>query len=197
MSYFFSSFLLKNVFAGYACNADCSLNVNGCNTPLTCYAAAGSLCRESTCLTETDCLCAPTPTLPAGGAGGNGCPDSGTISSSCSFALGVNGVDVGSGSSNTGQITIQAGQTLTIMGTQTIATSKINLTPTSATVLFDGGKIIIGHSLWLLDNDNDGYPANTTMVASTSAPGAGYKRKNTLTEWWYADSNDSDPLLFN
>lgn len=185
---FFGSFFLKDALAAYSCNRRCSLDVNGCNVPLTCY--LNKNCRDLGCVAQTDCVCPLTPTPPST------CPDTGIISANCSFAFSVNGIDVGTGNTNSGEITVETGKTLTITASQTIATAKVSLTSgSSAIVLFDGAKILLRKSVWMIDADADGYPASTTMTISATSPGATYRRKNALIEWWWADSNDSNALI--
>ncbi len=111
-------------------------------------------------------------------AGSCGEPVSGnfTLSAPCTFTGTINGVDAGSGSSNSAMLTVSTGGSLTVLSDQTIAVGSFRLTGGSITII-DGGSIKTGTPLFLPDNDGDGYP---TAVTSTQffVPGAGRVRRS-------------------
>lgn len=110
------------------------------------------------------------------------------IDTACSFSGTVNGVDTGTGSTNTAVIEVTTGGTLTISAGQTLATGSLSLTGGSIVVV-DTGQIKIGMPLWMVDCDADGYTSGETQYAQTSAPGCGVRR-NTLSSY-STDCNDN------
>ncbi|MGC9968588.1 MAG: fibronectin type III domain-containing protein [Minisyncoccia bacterium] len=123
------------------------------------------------------------------------CPSavSGTanVSASCTFPGTVDGVD--------GGITIATGQTLTINSGQTIVFdigSSFVLNGTGSLVLVGTGKLVKSY-LWILDADGDGWPSTTTVVASSTSPGAGYRRLNLMLSRTVVDCNDGAYSLTN
>lgn len=120
-----------------------------------------------------------------------------SITTSCAFSGTVNGVDSGTGSTNTAKLTASPGGTLTIMGTQTIAMGSLSLGGGNV-VLIDGAAMKFGTPLWMVDADGDGFPENTTQYASATAPVNGIRR-NQMTTMAIADVNDDEycPDNFN
>ena len=112
-----------------------------------------------------------------------------TVSSSCTFANTVDGVDDGG-------ITVNAGVTLTINAGQTIVWSPgHSIVINGAIAIADGGQLKQTY-LWMTDADNDGRPASVTMYAQDTQPTNGKRRKD-FTSFTYvdditADCNDSD-----
>ncbi len=134
--------------------------------------------------------------------GGGQCssvPEAGnyTISTSCVFTgTTADGVDNGSGATNNAQMTIQAGQSLTLGPNQTIAYGSIS--KQGASIVKFSGAILKKGAVWVPDTDDDGYPdttfAPTTQVIATSKP-AGYIRR-ALANGLGADCNSSDNQVF-
>ncbi len=104
-----------------------------------------------------------------------------TILSSCSFPSTVDGIDRGSGQSNTGILTIDKGKTLTINSGQRIAYGILYM-PGASIVKFAGGSIVRG-AVWIPDTDGDGLPdnANNTAQIISTSPQSGYMRRNLNT----------------
>ncbi len=126
-----------------------------------------------------------------------------TISSSCVFlGVGSFGVDTGSGTSNTATLTVSgAATTLTVNCNQTIGFGKIVVSGGASIFISSGcggtpAKLAPGASVWMVDADGDHYPATTTQTVSTTSPGAGYVRRNTLTSTSTTDCDDTDVNAF-
>ncbi len=137
------------------------------------------------------CLFIVSPT-PISAANCSGVPIGGnySVNSACAFAGTINGVDTGTSSTNTAVLIIAPGGSLSILSGQTIAVGSISLTGGSITII-SGGTIKLRTPLWMIDADADGYPANTTQYAQTSAPGNG-RRRNTMTSITEVDCSDSN-----
>lgn len=104
---------------------------------------------------------------------GCGAPFSGdhTITSACAFPETIDGLDKGTGYTNTAKLTIGGGGTLTILSNQTIATGSFVNSGGSLTII-DGGSLKIGTPLFVPDADGDGFPtANLTTQYISSASG--------------------------
>jgi hypothetical protein len=99
-----------------------------------------------------------------------------TMSSDCTFAGLVDGVDTGAGASNTAILTAQSGM-LTVSSNQTVAFGSLSLTGGSIAL---SGELKIGMPLWVVDADADGYPLAATQYAQTGAPANG-RRRNLMT----------------
>ncbi len=135
-------------------------------------------------------------------AGGGQCasvPEAGnyTLASSCVFqGTGADGVDNGSGTTNTALMTIQSGQSLTLGPNQTIAYGSIS--KQGASIVKFSGAILKKGAIWVPDTDDDGYPDATfapgSQVISTSKP-AGYVRR-ALANGLSPDCNGSDADVF-
>jgi hypothetical protein len=102
----------------------------------------------------------------------------------------ISGIDAGSGDSNTAILTIESGS-MTINSNETLVVGSLQLTGGSIALAADGGQIKVGDIIWLIDADNDGYPATTSIYLQASAPTDG-KRLNTLTDSTTADCDDND-----
>ncbi|MBA3733087.1 chitobiase/beta-hexosaminidase C-terminal domain-containing protein, partial [Patescibacteria group bacterium] len=115
-----------------------------------------------------------------------------TVSTSCAFAGTVDGVDAGTGTSNTANITINPGQTLTLNAGQTIAwggTITINGSlAINATASLKQGPI------WMTDQDADGYPLTTTQTWSQTQ-GANSRRRNVMVTVTNIDLNDTNASI--
>jgi hypothetical protein len=108
-----------------------------------------------------------------------------TVTSDCTFESLVDGIDAGTGTSNTSVLTAQSG-ILTINANQTVAFGSLSLTGGSVAL---SGELKIGMPIWVVDADADGYPATTTQYAQTTAPTNG-RRRNLMTSL-NADCNDN------
>ncbi len=120
-----------------------------------------------------------------------------TLLSSCSFSSAVNGVDAGTGSTNSATLTVSSSATLTVgtVASQTIARGTIVVSPGGAIILNKGvGAKIVKMPLWMIDVDGDGYPESLSQIAQTSAPQNGFRRNimNTTTS---TDCNASSSLV--
>jgi len=118
---------------------------------------------------------------------------SSTVSNSCSFDYTVDGIDSGTGSTNSGNLTIQSGGTVTVGFNQTIAVGKLTLAGGSIAII-DGGKILLGTPLWVPDNDSNGHPDSLSFVASTNQPDTHYRRVNLMSQ---TTTVDCDPYNAN
>lgn len=116
-----------------------------------------------------------------------------TVSNSCAFNYTTDGIDEGGGSSNSSNLTIQNGGTVTVAFNQTIAVGKLTLSG-GAVVIIDGGQILLGTPLWVPDSDGDGYPDEAALTASNSAPGGHYIRRSTSQD---ISTPDCDPYNIN
>ncbi len=114
---------------------------------------------------------------------GNSCgsiPLTGTyaVSSSCVFPNSIiDGVDAGSSTINTAQLTINPGTTLSVGAGQTLAYGVISK-PGAAIVKFTGGVLRKG-PMWIPDSDGDGYPdaASANNQAFNTTQPANYVRR--------------------
>lgn len=114
-----------------------------------------------------------------------------TIEASCTFdGTTSDGVDDGQGASNSTVLIIDKGggvgcpsgvATLTINADQQIAVGSISLGCGAIVISTDttepvNQKLAVGTSIWLVDADNDGYPAATTTYLQSSAPAGGIRK---------------------
>lgn len=113
----------------------------------------------------------------------------GSIASSCSFTFTSDGVDAGTGTTNTAVLTIPNAVQLTILSGQTIAAGSFSVASGGSINIISGGVIKVGQAIWNQDADSDGYPTATTLVQATQ-PG-GYVRRNTVTNWTLTDCDDT------
>jgi len=103
-----------------------------------------------------------------------------TVSSSCTFANPVDGVDEGG-------ITINAGVTLTINAGQTIVWSPGHSIVINGAIAIADGAQLKQTYLWLIDADDDGYPDSMLQYAQDTPPANGKRRSSTdfTTKWDY------------
>lgn len=106
-----------------------------------------------------------------------GVPASGnhTLSSPCAFPGSINGVDAGSGSTNTAVLTLSNGGDLSVLPGTTIAVGSVSLSGGSL-IMWDTGQLKLNTPLYLPDADGDGYPTSVTSTQYTSG-GAGRARR--------------------
>jgi len=128
----------------------------------------------------------------------SGVPISGNYSigadqGACTFANTVDGVDTGTGTTNTAVLTVTTDGSLSILNGQTIAVGSIDLTGGSITII-DGGTIKTTTPLYADDADSDGYPTSTTLQYISSDTGR--VRRNTLTTLSATDCNDSSDIAW-
>jgi len=107
-----------------------------------------------------------------------------TVSSACSFPGTVNGIDAGSGTTNTAVLTVGTGGTLSVLSDQTLALGSITMSGGSIT-LIGTGSLKIGTPLYLPDADGDGYPTSVTTTQYIVAAANRARRSHT------ADANDA------
>jgi hypothetical protein len=118
-----------------------------------------------------------------------------TVSSSCTFSGTKDGVDAGSGNTNTGIISITSGATLTVGAGQTIAYGSITKGAGGGSIIKTGGGVLLKGGIWYTDADTDGYAASTTPVIQTTAPASG-RHRNAMTNVATADCNDADAAKY-
>lgn len=110
----------------------------------------------------------------------------GTVSSSCAItASTVDGVDAGTGTSNTATISVTGGAatTVTINASGKMAFGRsVTLSRGSKTAIFRTGSMQPG-PIWAPDADGDGYPtsANPTLQVSSTQPGSHVRRSAMVT----------------
>lgn len=126
--------------------------------------------------------------------GGCGEPVSGnhSIASPCAFTGTINGVDAGSGSTNTAVLTVTTGGSLTVLSDQTAAVGSLSLTGGAITIV-DGGSIKIGTPIYLPDNDDDGYPTSVTTTQYLTG-GTHYARRSQSLD--YDDTPGSGATIY-
>lgn len=119
-----------------------------------------------------------------------------TITTACTFAGDVNGVDNGTGTANTAALSVTSGGVLTIGATQTIAMGSLTVGE-GAIVIVDGGSMKFGAPLWMEDSDNDGLAASSIQYAQTPPPNG--TRRNNIVSLTTTDTNDNQscPENFN
>jgi len=110
------------------------------------------------------------------------------ITTDCSFSGDVNGVDAGDGATNSASLILAPGGRLTILAGQTIAVGAIKLQG-GALVKQAGGVLKTKTPLWMVDQDADGYPADTVQYAQTTPP-TNARRRNNLSSMTKVDPSD-------
>ena len=112
-----------------------------------------------------------------------------TVSTSCTFAGTVNGVD-------NGNLTINAGVTLTINAGQTIVWNSGKTLTINGSIAINkgGGAQLKKTNLWVTDLDDDNYPSTATPIAQDSQPANGKRRSDTdfTSKWSYTSQMQYD-----
>jgi hypothetical protein len=112
-----------------------------------------------------------------------------TINDACSFPSTIDGVDSGTGDTNTAVLTVTTGGTLTVGAGTTLAVGSLSLTGGSIVVV-NTGLVKIGTPLYVVDADTDNYsPSPSTFYTSS---GTGRVRRNTLANLSNTDCDDGD-----
>jgi len=114
-----------------------------------------------------------------------------TVSASCSFAGTIDGVDYGTGTTNTAILEPETGVTITVSAGQTLAVGSIDLAGDGSFVIINTGQIKLNAPLYVTDADADGYPANTTLYISSAS---GRVRRNSLASL-AVDCNDAQTCV--
>jgi len=108
----------------------------------------------------------------------------------------VNGVDNGL-PQNTANIHIAKGTTLTVIPGQTIVAGNYTIDGGGVAIIFNGAQWYVGGTLWMIDNDADGYPlssANLARNVSDSSPvPTGYVRRGLMYQPSVPDRDDTIP----
>ncbi len=112
-----------------------------------------------------------------------------SITTGCMFTGTVNGVDAGVGSTNSANLAVSPGGTLTVGSGQTVAMGSLSLSGGSV-VIVDGGSLRFGTPLWMTDADSDGLPQSTAQIAQTTQPVDG-RRRNQLSTMAVVDQADT------
>jgi len=99
-----------------------------------------------------------------------------TISTSCSFPNTYDGVDAGTGTTNTAILTVSSG-TLTVASGQTLSAGSVKFTGGSL-FLIQTGQLAVGKPLYMKDADADGYPDSLSLITNTAT--TGYVRRSSL-----------------
>ena len=113
-----------------------------------------------------------------------------TLTTACAFPGTVNGVDSGTGTTNTATLTLESGSTLTIGALQELAMGSVVSLYGGSIVIIDGGSFHPGTPLWMTDADADGVPDSTEQILSSTQP-ASAARRYIMTDVTIADSNSS------
>ena len=114
-----------------------------------------------------------------------------TLQESCKYGAVVDGVDAGTGTTNTAKLVVPNGVDMTISDASTFVTGQMQILPGGSVIIPQGSQIIIGSPLWMDDGDSDGYADSTTQTQSRTSPGESAKRKNTITSH-LVDCNSAD-----
>lgn len=122
----------------------------------------------------------------------SGVPISGnyTVSTSCTFAGTVDGVDAGTGTSNTANIVVNNGTTLTVNAGQTVVWGG-TITVNGSIAISSTGQLKQG-PLWMTDADADGYSDSAlTQIVQSTQPTNGRRRSamTSVTQIDYQPSN--------
>jgi hypothetical protein len=112
-----------------------------------------------------------------------------TVSSSCAFDNALDGLDTGTGNTNTSILRINSG-TLTIGANQQIAVGSVNLTGGSLAIIA-GGKMLLNTSMWYQDPDGDGVYNSTILLSNNPASNLNAVRKNSTPTPSTFDCNPS------
>lgn len=75
-----------------------------------------------------------------------------TLTEDCSFSGTVNGVDAGSGTTNTAKLVVSKNKTLTIGNTQNVAVGTLLIEEGANVILPTGGSVYLGAPLWVDTN---------------------------------------------
>ncbi len=122
-------------------------------------------------------------------------PTSGNTSiSTCQIST-VDGVDAGTGTTNTGALTISSGQTLTLNANSKLGYGSVS--KPGAIIAKTIGTVMQKGPIWAPDADSDGYPtsANPTLQLSTTQP-ASTIRRNAMNTLATADCLDSNATVY-
>lgn len=119
----------------------------------------------------------------------------------------VSGVDVASGTNNIGVLTLDGTGNISINACGQLLVGSVVISGTGAYIsvqdptatqcavsgTLDGGKILLNAPLYMTDADSDGYPADTTMYATTTT---GRRRITDLTSVTSVDCDDANATYF-
>jgi len=111
----------------------------------------------------------------------------------------IDGVDSGTGTTNTGTVTINSGATLVVNSNQTIVAGSF-VVGSGSIVIANGGVLKPGASLYAVDTDGDGYPGTTNVLYGyqpSNAPVSGFKRRSAMTTISTIDCDDNTYSLTN
>lgn len=111
-----------------------------------------------------------------------------TIDIACAFPNSIDGLDAGTGTTNTAVLTLTTGGTLTVTANQTLAVGSISLAGGSIVTIGSGAQIKPNTPLYMTDSDADGYPDSISTQYITSATGR--VRRSTIVAFT-ADCNDN------
>ncbi|MCL4354364.1 hypothetical protein M1349_02725 [Patescibacteria group bacterium] len=116
-----------------------------------------------------------------------------TVTTSCAFQNTVDGVDAGTGASNSAVLTIGSGKTLTINAGQSVAFGLMSVGKPGGTIAINKTGQLVKKPLWAPNQDGDARPttANPSLLAQSSQP-ANHSRRNVLTSLSIADCLDTD-----
>ncbi|MCL4354508.1 hypothetical protein M1349_03495 [Patescibacteria group bacterium] len=116
-----------------------------------------------------------------------------TVTTSCAFQNTVDGVDAGTGASNSAVLTIGSGKTLTINAGQKVAFGLMSVGKPGGTIAINKTGELVKKPLWAPNEDGDVRPttANPDLLAQSAQP-ANHSRRNVLNSLSTADCLDTD-----
>ncbi len=127
-----------------------------------------------------------------------------TLIGSCSYSnsSSVGGADAGTGTANTGVLTISSPNRMTINAGQSVAWGSISK-PTGASIHLAPGGALRKAAIWVTDADEDGYVGSTIQEVSTTKPLGKVRRNSVSTNYNYfskmlvATTNTDAPYILD
>jgi len=116
------------------------------------------------------------------------------IAISCSYFGSIGGVDAGTGTSNTGVLTINTSKKLTLNAAQQVAWGSISL-QTGSSINIGTGGILRRAPVWLVDADGDGFINAADQYIGTTPPAGGVRRNTVTANYAYYSNLSTSPAL--
>lgn len=110
-----------------------------------------------------------------------------SVTTTCTFPnTPIDGLDTGTGSTNTAKLTIGASGSLSILNGQTILVGSVESNLGGSITIVDGGSFQTGSAIYVTDADGDLYSSSGSMSSSGSV------RRCTMTDVYTVDCYDSN-----